>query len=69
MGAPKMPSVPAVPPPPPLPPTISTAQVQAAGKSYRNTAAAAAGLGSTVLTGPLGVDQSTNYPGKNLTGS
>jgi hypothetical protein len=69
MGAPKMPSVPVVPPPPPLPPTISTAQVQAANTSYRANAAGAAGLGSTILSGPMGADQGVNYPGKALTGS
>jgi hypothetical protein len=63
-----MPPVTAVPPSPPLPPTISTAQVQAAGQSYRSTAAAAAGLSSTVLTGPQGADQGVSYPGKTLTG-
>jgi hypothetical protein len=65
MGAPKMPSAPSV---PPLPPSISTAQVQAAGQSYRNSTQAAAGLNSTVLTGPLGADQGVSYPGKTLTG-
>jgi hypothetical protein len=64
-----MPAVAAVPPPPPLPPTISTAQVQGASTAYRNTAAGAAGLSSTVLTGPTGADQGTSYPGKTLTGS
>lgn len=69
MGAPKMPAVAAVPPPPPLPPTISTAQVQGAATSQRNTAAAAAGLGSTILSGPMGSGQGTSYPGKQLTGA
>jgi hypothetical protein len=69
MGGPKIPAAPAVPPPPPLPPTISTSQVQAAGASYRNNAAAAAGLGSTILTGPMGADQGTSYAPKTLTGS
>jgi len=64
-----MPSVGAVPPPPPLPPAISSSQVQAARTSYNSTAAAAAGLGSTILTGPMGADQGVNYPGKALTGS
>jgi hypothetical protein len=48
---------------------ISTSQVQAAGTSYRANAAAAAGLGSTILSGPMGADQGVNYPGKTLTGS
>jgi hypothetical protein len=69
MGSPKVPTAPAVPTPPPLPPSISSSQVQAAGTSQRSTAAAAAGLGSTVLSGPSGADQTVKYPGKTLTGS
>lgn len=69
MGSPKTPAPPpAVPPPPPLPPSFSSPQVSAAGASYRANAANAAGLSSTVLTGPAGADASTTYPGKKLTG-
>lgn len=68
MGSPKIPSAPVVPPPPPLPPSVSSTQVQNAGAAYRANAAAAAGLNSTVLTGPQGADASTTYPGKKLTG-
>lgn len=69
MGGPtKMPAVAAVPPPPPLPPTLNSSQVQGANTAYRNTAAGAAGLSSTVLTGPMGADQGVSYPGKSLTG-
>jgi hypothetical protein len=69
MGAPKIPAAPAVPTPPPLPPAISSSQVQGAAMSQRNIAAASAGLGSTILTGPMGADATTTYPGKTLTGA
>jgi hypothetical protein len=68
MGSPQMPSVPAV-PPPSLPPTISTAQVQAQGQAYRNTAAAATSQGSTILSSPMSADQGFACAGKALTGS
>jgi len=68
MGSPKMPAAPPVPPPPPPPPSLSSADVQKAGAAYRTNAAQMAGLSSTILTGPAGVDAGVRYPGKSLTG-
>jgi hypothetical protein len=42
--------------------------LQPSGAAGQTVAGNAAGLGSTVLTGPLGTGAGTNYAGKSLTG-
>ena len=66
------PSVPPPPPPPPAPPPppqLADRDVQNAGIDQRNRALAAAGPGSTILTGPLGLTQPAQTTYKTLLGS
>lgn len=66
-GPPKPPKLPNAPPPPPKLPDAGVLQ---AGDEMRARAAAAGGMGSTILTSPSGVTAPANTSGlKSLLGS
>ncbi|MBF0164462.1 MAG: hypothetical protein HQM01_08215 [Magnetococcales bacterium] len=55
-------------PPPPAVPQLPDSNVQGAGANKRRSAAAAAGLGSTILTSPLGLSDAAKTTHKSLLG-
>ena len=65
------PNIPAPPSPaaPPPPPQMADTSVQNAGIDLRDRAIAAAGPGSTILTGPMGLTQAPQTTDKTLLGS
>jgi len=68
-SSPSVPAAPAVPPAPAPAPQLPDQAVQRAGIDQRARAIAAAGPGSTILTGPLGLTQSAPTTNKTLLGS
>jgi len=67
-GAPKPPPMPPLPPPPEPPPTRDDPQINADAEAERRRRLAARGIGSTILTGPLGDTSDANL-GKSLLGN
>ena len=67
-GAPSPPPLPPLPPLPPPLPTRDDPAVNEAAEAERRRRLAARGIGSTILTGPLGVTEEANV-GKTLLGN
>jgi hypothetical protein len=67
--APKMPKPPPPPPEPIEPPARDDPFVNAEASAKRKRALAAKGIGSTILSGPLGVTEDANTGKKSLLGS
>lgn len=65
-GTPKM-NAPPAPPPPPTPPSYGNPSVKKAGSAYAT--GQTGGLGSTILTGPMGDLTPANTAKKTLLGA
>ena len=65
---PKPPPIPPLPPPPPPPPARDDPAVNAAAEAKRKRQLAARGIGSTILTSPLGVADEASTGQKTLLG-